>query len=361
MSGANKSDCLYLGETLEHNRCQCALFSVCQPQPDGTDVQDCESCNEYAPQKVSFQPAQEWIDPLIITDRTGTDKTTVLRNMLGGGAAFLVCGGPSLKDLPIDKLAERGIFSLGINNVAAHAPTTAFVCSDPPVKFHNGIFEDPKIMKFLPIPKLQMGRGQMRMRDEHGKLVASGRSTCLCPNVWGFERRSWLMPDDTWFTDEAAAWGNHDEGTKKTGQPKTVNTMLLGLRILQYLGARKIFLLGVDFHMVPTRGELGNYAFNESKRSNFTVRDDATEEEKKIAFENAIKQACNSNNEQYAITSTWLRELRPVFEKRGFETYNCNPKSHLRAFDYVPFDVAFKLCKGRVPEQPWDLNGWYDK
>jgi hypothetical protein len=259
--------------------------------------------------------------------------------MLGGGAAFLVCGGPSLNDIPTDALAERGVFSLAINNAAAHVPASAFTCSDPPVKFHNGIFEDPKVMKFLPIPKLSHGRGQMRERDESGKLVASGRTTAMCPNVWGYERRSWLVPDSSWFTENSAAWGNHKEGVAKTGQPKTVCTMLLGLRILQYLGARKIFLLGVDFHMAPGRGEIGNYAFGEKKEAH----------------------ACDSNNEQYAVVNRWLIELRPVFERFGFQTFNCNPKSHLRAFDYVPFDKALQECRGRVPPLPWDLQGWYDK
>jgi hypothetical protein len=157
--------------------------------------------------------------------------------------------------------------------------------------------------------------------------------------VWGFERRSWLSPDDTWFLDPGAAWGNHNRGVDKVGEQKTVCTMLLGLRILQYLGAKRIFLLGVDFYMDPDKDLHGNYSFGEERK----------------------QDAVNSNNNQFRVVNDWLVKLRPVFEKFGFETYNCNQNSHMRAFDYCPFDVALEDCRGLVPEEPWDLVGWYSK
>jgi len=53
--------------------------------------------------------------------------------------------------------------------------------------------------------------------------------------------------------------------------------------------------------------------------------------------------------------------LRPVFERYGFETYNCNPLSRCRAFDYVPFDLALEVVRGDVPKEPFDLKFWYNK
>jgi len=263
----------------------------------------------------------------------------VLRNLLNGGAAFLVCGGPSVKTVPYQKLRERGIFSMGVNNVAGYVPVSAFTCSDPPMKFHSGIFLDPKIIKFLPTPKMRRNRGRLRKKNPDGTFQQIDTSTAEAPNCWGYERRSWLSVDDSWFTETSAAWGNHDMGVKKTGEEKTVNTMFLALRLLQYLGARKVFLLGVDFVMDPSKGLYSNYAFGE---------------ERDIG-------ACDANNRQYGIANDWFIRLKPIFEKYGFQVYNCNKHSHLRAFPYVDFFTALKVCRGQVPLEPFDLKGWYKK
>jgi hypothetical protein len=258
--------------------------------------------------------------------------------MLQGGAAFLVAGGPSLREMPVDRLRERGVFSLGVNNIAGWAPVDAFVCSDPPVKFHWGIFTDPKIIKLMPEPKLRRKRGALRRKLPNGKFESLDITTADCPNTYGFARRSWMMPDETWFTDPSAPWGNHKRGVEKTGQPKTVATCLLGLRLLQYLGARTIFLLGHDFRMEMDRGKYGNYAFKQKREQG----------------------AIDSNNRQLTIVADWLTKLRPIFEKFGFKTYNCYAASSLRAFEHVPFQDAIDIAKGLTPSEPFDLDGWYD-
>lgn len=328
--------CAYLGSATTESRrrvdqtiYKCPHFHFCTLEKNRGGLASCADCRLR-----TTDAAKSFVDPLRVTDRDG-NTTHVLRDMLSGGAAFLVCGGPSLNTLPVQRLTERGIYSLGVNNVAGYVPTSAFVCSDPPSKFHSSIFLDPKVMKFLPTPKLRHKRNKLRKKVGED-FVDLDITTNQCPNVWGFERRSWLTCDDTWFTDMGAAWGNHEAGVQKTGEPKTVNTMLLGLRILQYLGAKTIFLLGVDFLM---DAETGPYAFGENKAEN----------------------GCRSNNEQYRITADWLTRLRPVFERFGFRVYNCNSTSGLRAFSYVPFDVAIDVVRGRVEKEPFDLSRWYEK
>ena len=333
--------CVYLGaETDEKRRrvdqaiYQCGQYDSCTLKSNRGGLPACDGCKQFS----AIHAAHEkYLDPLRITDRAG-NPTHALRNMLYGGAAFLVCGGPSLKTLPYERLRERGVFSLGINNAAGFAPCSAFVCSDPPSKFHSSIFLDPKVMKFLPTPKLRRNRNKLR-KKVGDKFEEIKRTTANCPNVWGFERRSWLMCNHTWFTEPSAAWGNHQIGVNKTGEPKTVNTMLLGLRVLQYLGAKIIFLLGVDFHMDPSRGDTGNYAFPEHKHA----------------------KGCLSNNDQYVNTANWLSRLKPVFEQFGFQTFNCNPLSSLRVFDHVPFETALEACRGPVCTEPLDLERWYEK
>ena len=115
--------------------------------------------------------------------------------------------------------------------------------------------------------------------------------------------------------------------------------MLLGFRLLYYLGSRRIFLLGADFEMKCGIGATGNYAFGQQ-------RDD-----------DAIK----SNNRQFEITNGWLTALEPTFREFGLEVYNCNPVSGLTAFGHVPFADALEDCRGMVPADEFDLAGWYEK
>jgi hypothetical protein len=330
--------CVYLGKDLGHDQLhECQLFEKCYPkETKSTEHPSCVTCGS----KITLSmPKDDWVDPLIITNRK-KEKHHAFRNMLAGGSAFLVCGGPSLKEISLNLLRRRGVFSLGVNNVAGYAPVDAFVCSDPPLKFHHGIFYDPKMMKFVPVPKLGGSRTLLKRKTQDSHFVDANKRVNNCPNVWGVERRGWLQLDDTWFTEPSASWGNMKDGVNRgTGLKKTACTMLMGIRILQYLGARKIFLLGCDFHMRPTVGITDNYAFKEDRDKN----------------------AVCSNNDQYEIANEWLVALRPVFERWGFAVYNCNQHSHLRAFDYVPFEKAYEYCKNEVPQEPWDLRGYYEK
>ncbi len=331
--------CIYLGKEVDTGSVdqvyECKLYGTCTLKGQATETRSCIQCTKYT--TLEGAP-HEFHDPLRITDREG-NRVDSLRNMLRGGAAFLVCGGPSIQNIKYRELSKRGVFSLGVNNVCGYVPVSAFVCSDPPEKFHNGIFLDPKIIKFLPTPKLtHKNRGRLRQKKD-GKFYYLKKRTADCPNVWGFERRSWLKPDFSWFTETSAAWGNHNAGVEKTGEPKTVNTMFLGLRVLQYLGAKHIFLLGADFYMNPALGKTDNYVFKEERDQG----------------------ACSSNNNQYVNANNWFKQLRPVFEEFGYYTYNCNQFSRLEAFDYVPFDSALQCVQGPVPDEPFDLNGWYAK
>lgn len=276
-------------------------------------------------------------DPLMVTDRlkNRVDLSGMLANR---PAAFLVCGGPSLNLIDPALLNQRGLFTMAVNNAAAWKSfrPSAFVCSDPPMKFHLGIWLDPSVMKFIPLPKLKGGRGVLRKKEED-KFTKTDFSACHCPNVWGFLRRSWMALDDTFFTEEGAAWGNLDEGVMRVGLPKTVNTMLLGIRLLYYLGARQIFLVGCDFKMI----EGNTYAFDQGKG------DDGV----------------SSNNVQYQNVNEWLTKLQEdgIFSKFGLTIMNTSMNSELKAFPKVSIDAALQTALKGFPQCPLDLNGWYEK
>ena len=327
-------ECVYRGEKKDGGeRFDCRLFGECQLTGTSSDVPVCKRCKQSLNLDHPKFP-EEFQDPLVVLDHH-KQKTISLRNMLAGGAAFLVCGGPSANDQPTELLMRRGIWSLGVNNVAGHLQCNAMVCSDPPSKFSHSIWLDPRIMKFVPTPKMRGGRAKLR-KKVNGEFSELGKKTFQCPNVWGFQRWSWLTPDDQFFLSDGACWGNHLKGAEKTGQVRVVCTMFLGLRLLYYLGARIIYLVGADFHMRPDYG----YSFAQDRDEGASV----------------------SNNHHFEIVNDWMCQMQSngVFDRFGLQVFNTFAYSGLRAFEFVPFKEAVEQAVGLVEENP-DLVGWYEK
>ncbi len=327
------NDCVYFEEVPNSEEHICYLLKQCKLTGGNPSIPSCDECQRKLKLDDTDFPGK-WEDPVIITTRD-KERTHCLRNLLAGTPAFLVGGGPSAEE-NLDKLNRRGVFSLAINNAAGYiVRPQAFVCSDPPMKFSHSIWLDPGVMKFIPIPKLGGGRSKLRWKD-NGEFKPLDKKSFQCPNVWGFQRESWLKPDDSFFLTNGVHWGNHKAGVKRTGEEKTVCTMLLGLRLMRYLGCSKLFLLGNDFYM----GDGYGYSFGQGR----------------------TPEACNSNNNQFVTVNRWLCQMQEagVFERFGMPIYNCFEKSGLRAFPYTPFDEALAECHGIVEAVP-DLKKWYEK
>lgn len=332
--------CVYFGEETgrKNEKGQavhaCQLHEECVPSDGDATVASCDGCSRRLSIEDKGWP-DDWEDPLLVMDRRRR-KTDCLRDLLAGGSAFLVCGGPSA-DAQLELLNRRGIFSLAINNASGHPKhrPQAMLCADPPMKFTHSVWLDPGVMKFIPSPKMKGKRARVRTKID-GVFGRSDRDLSRCPNVWAFQRESWLTPDDRFFLTEGASWGNHDSGTKRTGEAKTVCTMLLGLRMLRYLGAKRIYLVGVDFRMAPDYG----YSFPQGR----------------------TEGASYSNNRQFAVVNQWLCEMerRGVFHRFGVAVYNTFERSGLRAFPYVPIGEAVEEAVGIIEREP-DLQGWYEK
>jgi len=240
-------------------------------------------------------------------------------------SAFLVCGGPSINKLPFHLLRERGIASLGINNSAGHVPCSAWCFSDPQEKFHHGLFLDPTIMTFAPIPKLSK---RIRIKAD-GKIDWTDIKVQDCPNTFGFDRKTFMYPNK-FVTTPYAQWGYGGKQPAEERPFTCLATMLIGIRLLSYLGCRNIYLLGADFW----RNEDEQYAFPQ-----------------KAALANG----------RYQKENEMLKSVKPALGSVGVNIYNCNPESKCDAFDYVSFDEAYKVCRARVPREPFDLAGWYEK
>lgn len=276
-------------------------------------------------------------DPLIMTDSKGVEIGHAIRNIWAPNPAFLVGGGPSINEIDYMRLAERGVVSLGVNNIAARVPVRAWTWSDTPSKFHHGCMFDPAILKFIPVPKLNK---RVRAKISPNRFQHTAYRCADCPSVFGYHRKGIFHPDK-FLTTEYASWGQgkhgHQEYIRMNLKPRDqiLFTFFLGLRLLHYLGIRRMYLLGVDFTMTKDKG----YAFDQDRWPG----------------------AVTGNNNHYAIAPRMLAELKPIFEEAGLFIYNCNPTSHLEVFDHVPFEQALQDCKGGVPPEPFDTKGWYER
>jgi len=283
---------------------------------------------ESMPKQIELPPNT---DELYVTDRDGHAIGHCMRNFWAPSAGFLVGGGPSLKELDLSPLKERGIVSLGINNAAAFAPVRAFTCGDPPEKFHHGIFFDGAMLKFVPIHKLKK---RVRAKTSDGKFAFTSFRVRDCPSVFGYQRDSEWKPEE-FFSRQQATWGRGDKQAKEADKPHILFSFFLGLRLMHYLGCQHVYLLGVDFAMDDTHG----YAFDQERAAG----------------------AIRGNNNSYRLAVDMCKELVPTFRDVGFGVYNCNRESRLDVFPYVSYERALEDCRGMVPKEPLDLHGWYEK
>ena len=241
---------------------------------------------------------------------------------------FLVCGGPSLKAMPYHRLAERGVVSLAVNNVAGFAPVRAWCFSDPQEKFHHGLFCDPAVMTFAPHAKLNKAV-RAKLPDSTFRFLSV--SVRECPNSYGFARRT-TFNAETFLTDWFAHWGYG--GKAGVDRPfSRLATMLCGLRLMHYLGCPRVYLLGVDLDK------------------------ESQEPGKAYCFD----ERGSGGGRHLLKENRYAHLLRPVFDAAGWQVFNCNAKSKMDAFEYRSFDEALADCKGPVPDEPFTMRDYYVK
>lgn len=247
-------------------------------------------------------------DPLTI-DRNGEPAN--IEGLWSPYPAFLVCSGQSLDSFPLERLKERGVVSMGVNNAGARAHVKAWVFSDPQSKFHHALYLDPGVMTFCPRPKMKR---QFKMKLEDG-FHSTGVRVRNCPNTYAFDRSTQFVPDD-FFSTTYCHWGNGKHQPSDVESAGCLATLFIGVRLLYHLGVRTIYLLGVD---------------HQGGRRRWGKEDKAFE------------------------------RLRPVFKKHKLTIFNCNPNTKSMSFAFRSFDYAIADCKGSVPSEPLDVDGWYQK
>jgi hypothetical protein len=259
------------------------------------------------------------------------NKPADLEGLWFPNPGFLVGGGPSIRDFPVEQLKDRGVVSMGMNLAAAAVHCRAWSFSDTPCKFHHALYLDPAIMTFAPEPKLKR---RFMIKGEDGAFRWAKPRIRDCPNTYGFCRRTCFVPE-TFFIDWFAHWGPGKHQPKNTDRRGTICQIMLGIRLMHYLGCRRIYLLGVDY-----KGRDGKcYGYPAQKRD---------------------------RRGRYEIEKEMLIRLQPVMARVGLEIFNLNPwqgieknRSALDIFPWADWDDAIADCKGIVPHGVCSTEGWY--
>lgn len=212
-------------------------------------------------------------------------------------AAFLVGRGWSATRDAMRRLECSRVPWMAINNYPADGPTPDYWCTgDPPGCFGRRIWEDPAVMKFSPV---QGCRDSTPREDYYERNVVPAD----CPNTHFFHHTYDDPTYHQWLHVPWVNWGTASFGDKCPGQwygkGAARSSMFVGLRMLWHLGYRVVYLLGCDLtpgqHPAP----------------------------------------------RYCETITYLLgKLEPTFRRYGFDVYQTNRHSHLRAFRFATLEQA---------------------
>jgi len=244
-----------------------------------------------------------------------------------GCSAFLILSGPSFGELINSKekievspnkllsnkdcLKYPGMLTMSVNNTPKTFRTNLWTCVDDPSHFIKSIWLDPNIQKFVPLDHAE------KLLFDNEKWQMTDIKVGDCPNIF-YYRRNEKFQAEQFLTENTFNWGDHSSW----GGGRSV--MLVAIRMLYYLGVRKIYLLGCDFNM--------------SKDSKYHFKQDRS------------NSSINGNNGTYFKLTKRFAELRPVFEEHGLEVFNCNENSNLKIFPYVPFQEAFMRTIAHMPK-----------
>lgn len=269
------------------------------------------------------KPKRELASGWCFHDRQG--RTLSGLEQYPDGKAFLIASGPSFSLLDHGPLRQPGILTMGVNNSPATFRPDLWVGVDPPRTFLKSIWLDPKIAKYVRVEHLDHALFDSR------HWMPNDLTPGDCPRVTAFTSSDGFHASR--FLNEATvAWG---DAVPDGHQARSV--LLAALKILYCLGIREVFLLGVDFHMEPSRP----YHFPESVTEAYVA----------------------ANQRAYAKLARQLQSLVPHFAEYGYRVWNCNPDSRLEAFPHLPLTEAIRRSLKNFPptDFPEPTAGLYQR
>lgn len=212
-----------------------------------------------------------------------------LDDLFFGSSLFLLGGGPSLKDMPLELLKHPSIITLAMNNVpCVFNHPTMWVCADKPPCFSQHIYASPTIMKFTMISR----RSEM--------VGITGKKVFEFPNMFFYGVKDFSLGDFL-NKDRDLVWWK--------------SVFPIALQLAHRLGFRRVYLVGCGFKMskgsqYAWKTELTNYQLNYSQRT----------------YNNDLNR---------------LRSLKPVFDANKFEVISSTPDSVANEIlGYIPIEEA---------------------
>ena len=264
---------------------------------------------------------------------TTNDEKISLKDLYQGASIFFIGGGPSILKQDLTFLSDRGICSFAVNNVAAKTIHPNFwCCIDNPPHFHANIWNDPTICKFSPY----MYSKQIYYDEllDKFKLIRDQPNVYFYTNKMGFDHTTYLL-------EPVVCFGNIKGAKDSVGERGCRSVMLAALKLIYYLGFRRVFLLGCDFAMAHDRRKKNTavgktYSFPQYKHPSGVL----------------------TNNYAYRILNKRFVTLAPLFQQANFEVFNCTPNSNLVAFPELNLAEAVKLATEKIENDP-NTFGYY--
>jgi hypothetical protein len=281
---------------------------------------------------VGFTFENEFFQPMPMFFSAEGNSFPGLQGNFRGASAFLICGGPSFGEL--DHTPLHNCYTMALNNSPKTFRPNAWVSVDQPCRFLKSIWLDPTIMKFVPFDHTEKELWNNTKEDWGPLMNANGKRMKAreCPNIVYYRRNEKFEPS-RWLFEYTFNWGDH----KKWGGGRSC--MLAALKILFVLGFRNVYLLGCDLKMDKNT----KYHFDEERN----------------------KGSQNGNMSTYnKMIKTYYPQLKPYFDKFGYNVYNCNPDSRLKEFPFVPYEEAIKRARGPLnidDEMSWGMYRTFEE
>lgn len=288
-----------------------------------------------------------------------------ITDLFRGRECFLVCGGPSACELPLENLNQRGILIASANNWPGVLPPNVrphlWLFNDKPIKFCDALFQDPAILKFMPKTMCDRRKKPWQVHiKKDGLFIPSRWYPIDMPCTILYERNHCFNPD-TFLNGGSLCQGNDMQNAlamkevkdKKTGQktmvpipgkvpngwPRVINTMFSAISLPYYLGIRTVYLVGVDFRMNWERP----YGFEQTKHRGGVIK-------------------CNRVFHDMVVM---FRALKAKFDAAGYRVFNCLETSGLAddqglVFPFKPFEECVDESRSYADFAPvLDTAGWY--
>lgn len=219
-----------------------------------------------------------------------------------GESAWLVCGGPSVRGFDFSQLGDT---IAAINEIGRDIDNLSLWIGNDRLPEYPRDFWGRDCAKFLRQEQLTLP--DCEIRNLHLFRSESQKITNSVP-----------IKERLFFDPDVVLWGA-PAMTRECKATIKKSVMLMALGVLYRMGFSEVRLLGCDWEQTH-----GNPYGHDHKEIDETV--------------------IRKSNEHFGFMEQWYRQLRPMFERRGFYVLNCTDGGYLEAFDRADWrDYASRL------------------